>query len=133
MNTNIIEARKHITFIGTLDDTGEILFDNIYVPFTPDDMIIKSVLYYSTADETAIESTSVLCNFVRDSSEAICTFFNSVNYSPNSNFKVIIPFPNSIKFTILDNDSHLEITRTGVLSIHCEFVKYKDMKQEKIY
>lgn len=135
MNTNIIEIRQNVNIFIPLNNVPNYhLINFIPFQFVPDEMILKSIVYYSTANEAAVNISLVYCDFIKYSSDPICAFYNSVAYSPNTHFPITNPLSTNLIIRVLDVNGNYEVARTGNLSLLLEFVKYaKDMKQEKIY
>ncbi len=133
MNTNIIERRQNFAFYFLMEGLSSYPVDNVQINFIPDEMILRSVVYFSNEDEGALDPTLIYCDFVENSSQSICSIYDAVSYCPNSYFTLKKPIQGVINFTFRDYINQSDDTRTGVLILHCEFVKYKDQKQEKIY
>src|ERR1700722_3080972 len=135
MNTNIVEVRQHELIQFTLDNTAGPRTFSLYLPFQPDEVVLKSVLYYSVTSDSARPMTFIRTNFIKNSSSTICYFYSTGSavtaadgqpmetgdssadtvaglfYCPNLHFKVISPIPNQLSFNFIDPTGAYEVGR----------------------
>jgi|GEM_PF-6655868 len=140
MNTAIIEAKKSVTFniffVNTRSSKQSIYN---YIPFTPDEFIIRTVMYYplAGADEHTLNISQLYADFLQDNTIPLCSFYSVTNgcvYCPDVSFFVKKPMSDTLTFNSINTITNTDETlRSGVLVVQGEFVKYNDLKQPKIY
>jgi len=128
-----ILVRKNSTIIINLNDLNALggnkneLYFSIFIPFEPDELIIRNTLYARiVGDESNLPIAFVYLNIVNENDQPICYFSSNFYQSdPMSHFTLKKPFPNSMIIKVLDVDGDAVNNRTGLLCLQCEFVKYK--------
>jgi len=103
---------------------------SLYIPFEPDELIIRAISYYNpyfgTVNEQTFGTAYVYTNIVNDNSEPVGYISNNfVTLAADSHFSLKKPLPQSMIVKILDEDGALVTNRLGLLTLICEFVKYK--------
>ena len=130
-------VRKNATIVISLLDQNNIIgnsllktFYKLYIPFEPDELTIKHYNYYNNIfdieQEQLLTPAYVYCNITNDNTQPIAVFTGNI-YVSNSSLQYTLkkPFPNSLEIYITDFVGNLIQTRHGLLTLMCEFVKYK--------
>ena len=127
-----VEQRRNIVVSISLNNGGNIISDNIFVPFVPDEMIIRYASYYDTnvtggrVPPVIVNITSPISN---DPYQFLCSLLNTNQCQTlNAHISLNKPVNGEIVFNIINTDLS-EITNiTGAFSLHLEFIKYKTIK-----
>ena len=127
----IVENRKHIEVPFSFNNPATASFrftQSINIDFIPDEMVIRQICSRAiTATDTQTYSLSsdlvngYLCTFF--------TFSNSTGTIPSGNIKFIInkPVRGIYNFVMtLSQDNTVAIGANSNVSIHMEFIKYKN-------
>lgn len=118
--------RKNIIITNTFSSSGTFT-SNIYVPFTPDEVRVKSVVLGNEANADNI-NIRVMTNLLRDDNE-LCIIGNTaesivINYHDLAHM-LEKPINGSYDFTLLNNaGATLSISTT--FGLHLEFVKHRE-------
>lgn len=102
--------------------------ENIIINFDPDEVIVRSVLYYTEQDEKAISPSYIYTSLVNES-DALCVFAHehktSAPYNnPQSVFQLNSPVRGQFNFRALDITG-APTTANGRLMITLEFISYR--------
>ena len=120
-----IEARK--TIIISQDCKASEQWDaKFFVPFKPDEMIIRSVVH-RTFDNREYETFLVWSDLIGD---VICSAFDGCNYCPQTVFVLKKDIGSQSRFQIQNVDGSVGGATDGKLAITIEFIKYKSEKVE---
>ena len=133
MDTRIIEVRKNISIpFDLITGKGGYTYNIQNIDFIPDEVVIKNIVF-TLANPLAPDNstTSIYTDLVSD----FIGSFSDVppgNFTmPNLTFTLKRPVNRLFKFDILaasdntnDNDM-VDFARTGDLTIHLEFLKYR--------
>ncbi len=128
MDPRIIEVRKNILISKELDD--EYTFtETINIDFIPDEVITKSILF-TLNDPDAPEdiNTTIYTDLVSDYIGSFSDRPSGNSVTPNLVFPLRRPVNRLYEFTIHSvNAAHtMQLqSRTGDLTLHLEFVKYR--------
>lgn len=130
MNTHIIEIFQNVSIFVDLNGNVTGSFNqNININFIPDIMKVITFRYIPPAAEGFI--TTIYSDIVNE------PLFNFTDNSYDSPQHVILlngkPVNGSHFFNIRDVTGNINIGRQGELFFILQFIKYKDIKQEKIY
>ena len=111
---------------------GNIISDNIFVPFVLDEMIIRYGPYYDTnvtggrVPPVIVNVTSPISN---DPYQFLCSLLNTNQCQPlNAHISLNKPIDGEIVFNIVNTDLSEITDITGAFSLHLEFIKYKTIK-----
>lgn len=130
MDTKVIEVRKNVIIKRVL--TAETNFDWTIstINFVPDEVIVKMVTYVAAVQE--LDVSGIYTDLVGDT---ITSFFDGSYAVPNITFTLQKPVIGSYNFKFVTGDQAPNplSTRSGDLFIHLEFLKYRSVKQEKIF
>lgn len=120
-----VQARKVITLYFTPSTaSGNIEFKN--VPFKPDEMVVRSVVYSGGTAATDINPASFWLELVNDH---VCQFTAGCNFAPLTTFIVNRDVNASWRYNFFANTSGTEATTNdGRLMVGLEFIKYEDKK-----
>jgi hypothetical protein len=131
MNTQIIEVNQNVTISTVLNNVSSWI-SPINVNFIPDVVIVRSILFSGGIDGTAPGAYIVSSN--------LCTQNNGILGSFTENFVTISqisyilknPINGTHTFQILDTVKNLAQI-TGDICINLDFIKYKEVKEQKVY
>ena len=128
MNTSIIEKREVYNLFQDLNGVSS-FSKKIFLNFIPDELVVRYVNYFSAAggegNVTMLASDLVGGN--------LCSFSDISFISCDTHYPINKPIYSVYNFQLLNSAGNLINTRTGSLAVGLEFVKYKDVQQEKIY
>ena len=128
MDTRIVEVRKNVNIFARINTVSSFTAQITNVSFIPDEVIIKGIFYNPDADEELM--TTIYVDFL---SEVIGSMYQLIYFKPNLHFTLKKPVNQQWTFYIRDVTGSLNATRVGDVSIDLEFVKYAEVKPEKIY
>jgi len=127
MDTQVIEVRKAIPIIKAI--VGETSWtQNIYIDFIPDELIVKSYLYLSDGKEDGV--SFIFSDLVND---VLCPVAETIPCYLSTPFLLKRPINGTFTFKVLDSLGALTNGRQGDIYICLEFVKYKAIKEQKVY
>jgi hypothetical protein len=120
----IVKQRKNI-FVSHYDASGFTDFSQaIYVPFVPDEVIVKGVIWYTNGSNSSPVRT-IVSNLI---DEVILSSFseNKLQTSSHGSFKLNRPVSGNFSFGIRDFSGSVASSDqfNGPITIHLEFVKY---------
>lgn len=131
MDTTIIENTQVIVVSGTLMGAGAFA-SNINIDFIPNMMIVRTIQYSSIAEEKKEYNISSIFSDIVNAN--IGSFINLTTSNPNTRFLI---YDKSIRgtytFKIIDSGGNIDFDKEGSLYIQLEFVKYKTVKEQKMY
>lgn len=128
MDTKVVEARKNVTIFQRINSVSSFTYNLGGVSFTPDEVVVKGLLYNPDVAELVI--TTLYCDFL---SESLGGFYDNLFINPDLHFIVNKPVNQTWKFTIVDVTGLPQGARVGDLLISLEFVKYRAVKEGKVY
>ncbi len=130
LDKKIIENNKIINIYKTLNGiNGNFNYLINTVPFIPDSVIVKCVVYNYGAG--AENTTSLIYSNIVD--DYITSFFNGIFLCQQTEFILQKHINGQYNFKIFNFDGTIKTDRQGDLFIQLEFVKYKNVKQDVIY
>ena len=125
----IEQRRNYISAINLTTAATNIIDWDVFVPFIPDEVIIRYASYYDTNTTSGrippliVIITSPITN---DPYQAVCTLMNTNQCQPvNSHITLNKPISGEITFNILNTDFSNVTNISGAFSLHLEFIKYK--------
>ena len=125
--TNIIDRRYVITLTKFFN--GSATFTNqLYVPFIPDEMIVRDYSYHHDGTEQGI--SVIYTDLVND---IICPISDTSSGYSGKHYLIQKPINSLYNFQVRTVSGAFDATRAGDFMISLEFVKYKDLKLAKIY
>jgi len=143
MDTKVIEVNKNIIITQRITDPNVVSFHtNINnVNFIPDVVIVKMITFNSaealpTGGAGALTATpynqvfNIYTNLVDDGFIGSFTDVGS-NY-PNISLLIKKPIKGQYLFQLL-NPSNIAVNFIGDITIHLDFIKYKEVREGKIY
>jgi hypothetical protein len=128
MDTKVVDVRKNINVHTTFNAVSSFTFTIDRVDFIPDEVIVRGINYSPAVNEVGI--TLLYTNLVNDH---IGSFFQNFYIKPNLHFPLKKPVKGTYTFQIQTVLGDLYAGRVGDISIDLEFVKYKEVKEGKIY
>lgn len=142
MDTRIVERRKNITIARSLDDESRFTA-NIRIDFIPDELIVKNIIFtqkkLDDPDDIDSVSTSIYTDLVADYIGTFSDVPSGNCVTPNLIFLLkkainqLFTFDIHISDDNIGDNKMIPYTRTGELTLHLEFIKYREIKTDKIY
>ena len=127
MDTSIVEVRKNFIVYANLNGINSFDFD-IKISFDPDAVIVKTVNYATDADVNENGVSFVTSDLVDN--DCLCSFKEPCSYYVGTIFTLKKPVNSSYNFALKNISS--DDSRVGDLVLNLEFVKYKDVKSQKV-
>ncbi len=150
MDLSIIEAIHPVTILNPPSARNN-FNQNLYVPFVPDFVIVKSITYSSRIADLNIAGgdynkfVNISTNLINDSASIgsfdvhTSTYDGIADYGTSSTwhnvpllFKLNKQVQGSYNFSFRDASNN-STTLNGDIAIHLEFIKVKVDKQQKFY
>jgi len=128
MDTRVIETRKTVSIVQRVNLTSEFNVSINNVPFIPDEVIVKSIFYDPDIAENRIGI--IYLDLVSD---IIGCFYEVQHNITGPHFILNKPVKGTYKFQIFTGENIPDATRVGNFLIVLDFVKYKEVKEGKIY
>lgn len=128
MDTKVVEVNKNIIISTAFNAVSSFNATISNVNFIPDVVIIRGISYNPVANEVGI--TKIYSNLVSD---YIGSFFQNFFIKPDLTFILKKPVLGTYTFQFQTVDNVAEAGRVGDISIHLEFVKYREVREGKIY
>ena len=142
MDLSIIEANKNILIFKSFSVAASSFSQNLYVPFTPDYVIVRGVTYAANNGDVAQTAYLIYTDLVSDhiGSFSINDLSaggpgfqkESISIQQPLYFKLMKPVSSDFTFTI-KNSLTTPANLNGALAIHLEFIKLKSQKPQVIY
>lgn len=128
MDPRIIEVRKNILIARELDDSSTFTA-TINIDFIPDEVIIKNIIF-TLEDPDAAQNwnTSIYTDLVSDYIGSFSDAPSGNSVTPNLVFTLRRPINRLYNFSIQAvnaGGTMILYNRSGDLTLHLEFVKYK--------
>ena len=127
-----VEQRRNVITSVSLNDSTNILATDIFVPFIPDEMIIRYGTYLdvnTTNGRVPPDVVNIKTQISNDPYLILCSLLNTNQCQTlKAHISLNKPVNGEITFYILNPD-FTDITNiTGAFSLHLEFIKYKTIK-----
>ena len=127
-----VEQRRNIITSVAINNSANILATDIFIPFIPDEMIIRYGVYLdvNTANgRVPPDIVNIISHISNEPNQLLCSLLNTNQCQTlNAHLSLNKPINGEILFYILNTD-FTDITNiTGAFSLHLEFIKYKTIK-----
>lgn len=132
MDTKIVEISKNINISRALNNESKFTYNINNIPFIPNAMKVKQIVYIPTAPDP--DAFVVYTDMVSD---IIGTAFQNVVTSLDNFFLLNNSIRGNYTFSFKTVEDGLGVSVanpiTGSIFIQIEFIKYKEVKEGKIY
>jgi len=122
-----IEIRKNITIYGTIAGLGSFT-RVINIDFIPHEVIVKGIQY---ATPLGAEPNMYLL-YSDLISDTLSPFYQNLSISTNPHFILNKQIWGNYNFQVNDINGIIDLVAAGEIVIQLEFVRYKEVKQERI-
>jgi hypothetical protein len=127
MDTTVIEVRKNVTISVDLNNQSSFTHTVNSVQFIPDEVIIKNIMYNPNATDG--NTYKIYVDIISD---VICIMVSDEIVRPEMHFPLKKSINQLWTFLIQDYDNSAGSV-SGQIFLQLEFVKYKEVKEQKVY
>jgi len=118
-----IETSKNVMIINSSLSNNNIFYSDIYIPFIPDIVRLKRIIYFLDGVAASKEVMVLRSDLANDFIATFCEF--GAASSIDADYFVGRNVNGKYKFEVLDASLSTTLNVSGKITIHLEFIKYK--------